>query len=566
LREAALQLCALDDTDSWQWSRLEAELTRLAADATIDGCPVDRPVVPRQMAALLAARLGGRPGRPRFGSGAITLSSLTAQRGVPHRVVCLLGFDAELGGGAVSADDFTAILPCVGDRDARSEGRAQLLDAVLSAGEHLIICSTGRDLRTNAEVPPAVALAEFADLIDASALAPLSGPGVSATRASDAIAVAHPRQAWSERNFIAGELGVDGPWGFDAAARTAAIHRRVQTDAAPLLPAPLPLDRADECDLAGLHLALTEPARRLLSVRLGVAVAAEATEPDDAIALSLDGLEHWQLADALLTIRLTTPPEQVDDEIERWVAIERARGALPPVGFGAQAVDSARSRADGIATTRNEVLATEAVATTPTTVPVEYVLADGRPVRGEITGVHGHLVVTAAVSTLAPKHRLAAWLRLALLTCAAPEVAWQALLVGTTGTGDNRKPRAERFALRAPADAAEVLDTVVDLFDRSGADLIAFFPATSEALQRGDRSAALKAWRPDSDQARGESDDRWVQFAFGVLDLDDLLRQPPRADESGEPWGEGSSRVERWAERVWGAYHRTTVLIGADDA
>ncbi len=565
LRDAALQLCALDDTDSWQWSRLEAELTRLAADATIDGCPVDRPVAPQQMAALLAARLGGRPGRPRFGSGAITLSSLTAQRGVPHRVVCLLGFDSELGGAAASADDLMAALPCIGDRDARNEGRAQLLDAVLSAGEHLIICSTGRDLRTNAEVPPTVALAEFADLVDASVLPPPSGPGASARRASDAIAVTHPRQAWSERNFIVGELGADGPWGFDAAARTAAISRRTQTDPAPLLPQPLPPDRSTDCDLAGLHLALTEPVRRLLSVRLGVEVADEAAEPDDAIALSLDGLEHWHLADALLAIRLDTPPEQVDDAIAASIDVERARGALPPFGFGAQAVASARTRAEGIATMRNEVLAAEAVDDAPTTRAVEVALADGRRVLGEVAGIHGHLVVTATVSTLAPKHRLAAWLRLALLTCTAPDIAWQALLVGTSGSGDTRTTVVERLALRSPADATEVLDTVVDLFDRSAADLITFFPATSEALQRRDRAGALAAWRPDTDYARGDADDRWVQFAFGPIDLDDLLRQPPRADETGESWGEGSSRAERWADRVWGTYWRTTTPIGGGD-
>ncbi len=565
LRDAALQLCALDDLDSWQWSRLESELTRLAADATIDGYPVDRPVPPQQMAALLAARLGGRPGRPRFGSGAITLSSLTAQRGVPHRVVCLLGFDTELGGGAASADDLMAAQPCLGDRDARSEGRAQLLDAVLSAGEHLVICSTGRDLRTNADVPPTVALAEFADLVDASVVPPLTGPASSARRASDAIAVAHPRQAWSERNFIAGELGIDGPWGFDAAARTAAISRRAQADPAPLLPHPLPPDRSGECDLAGLHLALTEPVRRLLSVRLGVAVADEATEPDDAIALSLDGLEHWHLADALLSIRLDTPPEHVDETIERWIDVEQARGALPPFGFGAQAIASARNRADGIAAMRNEVLAAEQVPTTPTTRAVEYALADGRLVMGEVSGVHGHLVVTATVSALSPKHRLAAWLRLALLTGTAPDIAWQALLVGTKGTGDNREPVVERLALRSPADAVEVLHTVVDLFDRSGADLIPFFPATSEALHRRDRSAALSAWRPDTDHARGDADDRWVQFAFGPLDLDDLLRLPPRADEAGPTWGDEPSRAHRWADRVWSTYQRTTTLIGVDD-
>jgi hypothetical protein len=56
-----------------------------------------------------------------------------------------------------------------------------------------------------------------------------------------------------------------------------------------------------------------------------------------------------------------------------------------------------------------------------------------------------------------------------------------------------------------------------------------------------------------------------VQFVFGDIDLDDLLALPPRPDETGDEWGSGGSRVERWAERVWGTFARTARAVGESD-
>jgi exodeoxyribonuclease V gamma subunit len=564
LRAAALQLCALDDADSWHWQRLETELTQLAADATAGGVPSHRSVPPEQMAMLLAERLAGRSGRPRFGSGAITLSSLTAQRGVPHRVVCLVGLDADAGGSAAAADDLTATSPVVGDRDARSETRAQLLDALLAAGDHLVICSNGRDLRTNVEVPPTVALAEFADLIDASVVPPLDGPRAEATRASDAIALEHPRQAWSERNFQAGALGVDGPWGFDSVACQAALQRRQQTAVPGFLPEPLPVAAADDLTTGSLYTALTAPVRQFLSRRLGMGLDDDAAEPDDLVPLAADSLDVWKLADALLAVRLgldSDEAEVVDAAVEQWAEVERAGGALPPFTFGDHALNRARTRADLVAVARNTVLDAEGVPHVPTTQLVDITLPDGRRLHGEVSGVHGHVVVAASVSRLAPKHRIAAWLHLAVLGAAYPDQPWQALVVGTAGTSDKPAVATERWQLLSAEHAAEALACIVHLADCAGIDIVPAFPATTEALHRGDRKAATAAWGDGGMYSRGERDDRWVQFVFGDIDLDDLLALAPRPDETGDDWGSRGSRVERWADRVWGTFARTVSAV-----
>jgi exodeoxyribonuclease V gamma subunit len=175
------------------------------------------------------------------------------------------------------------------------------------------------------------------------------------------------------------------------------------------------------------------------------------------------------------------------------------------------------------------------------------------------------LIVAASVSKLAPKHRIAAWLYLAVLGTAFPDHPWQALVVGTAGKPDKPAVAVERWQLQSAEHAAEALACIVHLADCAGIDIVPAFPATTEALYRGDRKAANDAWGDGGLYSRGERDDRWVQFVFGAIDLDDLLALAPRPDETGDDWGSRGSRVERWADRVWGTFARTVRAVGESD-
>ena len=98
---ALADLCAVPDTEAWQWRAVERVLEEVRAEATVEGVPRTAVIDPGDLSALVRARLAGGAGRPRFGTGAVTVSSLTAQRGVPHRVVCLLGLDDDAGSGSL---------------------------------------------------------------------------------------------------------------------------------------------------------------------------------------------------------------------------------------------------------------------------------------------------------------------------------------------------------------------------------------------------------------------------------------------------------------------------------
>ena len=103
---------------------------------------------PSPSAATTSARswpIASRAGRRRanFCTGHLTVCTLVPMRSIPHRVVCLLGLDDGSFPRHIErdGDDLTARHPRVGDRDARSEDRQLLLDALLAArrspGHHL---------------------------------------------------------------------------------------------------------------------------------------------------------------------------------------------------------------------------------------------------------------------------------------------------------------------------------------------------------------------------------------------------------------------------------------------
>ena len=537
-------LCEVPDPDAWMWRSVERTLETFRLEAAIDDAPRTHVVEPAELAELFRIRLGASGGgRPRFGTGAVTVSSLTALRGVPFAVVCLLGLDDEVGASSsTSAEDLIAAQPCVGDRDPRSEHRAQLLDAVLAAGDRLVLLSSGHDVRTNAELAPVVALADLVDVIDATAR---TGTDVSA---SEAIAIEHPRQAWSVRAFLPGALGVEQSWSFDRAALEAA--RRIEAHEAardigdePLPPAPVEIvDGVRIIELAALERALSDPAELLLRDRLGISLPSEERTATDHIPFTIENLDQWRIGDELLQIELPLVGDARTSADARWAQTVRRRGDVAPFEGGDPAIAKARQSAAAALSGLATGLGTEAPEFRSEPIDVVITDADGRPVRivGSIGQVHGDTVVTVRTSRIKGKHELVAWLHLAVLTTQQPQRQWSALLVG------HARPHQ-----RLRDGGAEVaLATAIDLHDRALRDLVPFLPDTSLALLTDPKAAKV--------YAKELKYDRWASFLLPA-ELADLRSLPVRPDEHGDEWGADpdADRPTRWAHRVWGAQRST---------
>jgi exodeoxyribonuclease V gamma subunit len=561
LGRIAHELFEVSDDDAWHWDVVHRALDDLASDAQAACWPPDEVVPADELARLLAARFQGLPGPARFGTGAVTLSSLVALRGVPHPVVCLLGLDADLLGAAVpAADDLMALDPHVGDRDAGRELRATLLDALLATGDRLVLVSTGRDLRTNTEIPPAVPIAELMDLVDATA-APVHGPDGRPRPAHHGLAVDHPRQSWSERNFLAGQLGRAVPFSHDAGALAAA---RVRHGAPEAPDDALLLDPEDlaEWNLDSLIGSVEQPARALLRDRLGVVLPDRAAVVPDLIPLSTDALGRWQLSDDLLHHRSALGDEWDSSRLAAWAEIRRRSGRLPPMGFGELPAEEAAELIDTLLGTVESLgLAPCFVAATRS---VDITVPFGeRTVRvaGEVTGVIDDTVVVVTPSKLSGKHLLGAWLRLAALTAGDPDRPWAAVVVARDP--DKNTTTWRRLRVHDPGQALVALTTALDLAVRARRSVVPFTAATGWAWHLNGKAAARSAWK--GHQGSGDADDAWVVQALGRLDFEELLAVPPLDDETDPTWGESPSRFVRWSDRLWGTFTKTVALEPDDE-
>jgi exodeoxyribonuclease V gamma subunit len=523
--------------DTWQKAQASYELADIAAAAGPRASDTRLSIT--DVHALLTDRLAGRPTRANFRTGNLTMCSMVPMRSVPHRVVCLLGLDdgAFPRTTAVDGDDILGRDPCVGERDPRSEDRQLLLDAVLAAREHLVVLYTGADPRTNARRPPAVPLGEILDAVDAL------GQLADGSSVRDHVVIHHPLQPFDARNFTTGALGTDGPFSFDRHALRGAQRARSPRDGrGPLLPAPLEPVPLGDVALDDLIYFLEQPAKAFLRQRLGVTVAYDAGELDDALQVELDSLEQWALGDRLLKAALRGA------SVEACRQAEWRRGALPPAGLGRLQLDRV------LANVAPLVAASADLRSSDGTTADVVVDLDGRRVSGTVATIHGDVLLRVEYSRLGAKHRLRAWAQLLALTAAFPGTPWTAVTIGRNSRGGAL--RSTLGPIESAALAREQLGDLVDLRDRGLRQPLPMAVKTSEAYadkrNRGLSIAnavngAAFAW--DTGKYPGEQDDEAHQLLWGPSpSLAALRSETPWADELAV---DETSRFGVLARRLW---------------
>lgn len=510
LSQALEWLADVSESDTWQLAQARRELSA----ATEHAGALELHLA--DVRAMLSGRLTGRPTRANFRTGELTVCTMVPMRSVPHRVVCLLGLDDEVfpRGGGVDGDDLLARAPQIGERDRRTEDRQLLLDALMSAGERLMVFYSGADPVTGQHRPPAVPLGEVLDVLSAMT-------GIDLVRR-------HPLQPFDPSNFVAPPFSHDS--GALAGARASLGSRRSPM---PFLPGPLNGSTVTEVSLADLVAFVQHPVAAFLRQRLGVWVPEEQDEVTDALRVELDGLSKWDVGDRWLQQLLTGV------DIAQFRAAEWRRGTLPPGRLGIGVLAELEQAVQAIAE-----IARPAHQGRPAVLDVSLDLGD-RLLVGTLTGVYGSTLAATSYSRLAAKHRLPAWVR--LLTAAATRPGdWRAV---TTGKGWWPRQPTAQSVLTAPADPLTVLRELVGLREQGLCEPLPI--ATSATSIYADRrrcgssiDEALEGARKDFESRFGECTDRHLAYVQGgPATLEALLREP--GDER-EP-----SRFGVLARRLW---------------
>ena len=573
LTDTSAEMLAAPFDASWQLTRLQRIFTQIrqaADDAPRSPSPV--PITLADVERLLAVHLHAGGHRPDFFRGGIAVGSLGPLRGLPYRMVCVLGLDDRtLSNPPADGDDLLGAAPLLGDPDPRGESRQHLLQAVLSATEHLVVTHTGHSVVTNEPVPPCTAMSE---LLDAT-LAEYTP--AARTSARDALVTVHPRQGFDPRNFISGDV-VDGrPWGFDPVALLGAEVRTTHDPTAtppppaPFLSTPLPKGPDRVVDLADLRSVLENPVKAFLRNQLNVRIPDRPTGGGGSggsgpggggggseIRTELVGLDQWKVADRLLDALLR------DLTYEQWFAREEARGALPPGVLRAKALDGVRPRIEAMALAAR-VWGYE--PTPPTPEPIDLVLPSGYRLVGAVTvfpasETHPAGPVRVTTSKWKPTQMIASCLDLLALIAKDPTVEWHAVHIGQSTSTRRPPPPAIRQFLPPDADepldpaarhavAVAALDVAVTLHQQARTEPLPLFPTLSHALANAESKP--KNWR-DSYSGVGDADKPDVDAVFGLLTYTELLRLPTLPHD---PDGPGVNRAERFAHLLWGTLQQT---------
>ncbi len=295
-------------------------------------------LAPEVVRAWLGDLLENRNERGRLYSGGITFCAMKPLRGVPFRVVAMLGMQESAFPRRTPRNEFDRMRQQWrhGDPDPVHEDRYLFLEALLAARDHLVISYTGRDASTNEPLQPSVVVGELLDYLRRHYR-------IGGRPADEALTRIHPLHPFSAANFEPPAPGFDLRW--LALARAVADHR--PPSGRPGWPATAiePEERAPaaERQLSPAELArfLKDPVGRFARERLRVREARD-LELIEEEPLDTDGLASWQLCNLILQCRLQGEPA------DRARRLARARGMLPHGLPGERSFDAALEKAEAI--------------------------------------------------------------------------------------------------------------------------------------------------------------------------------------------------------------------------
>jgi exodeoxyribonuclease V gamma subunit len=513
LSRAVAEFFQLRFQDDWQIERVRAAIAELVVEAELSGAgSVEFSV--REIAQVLEERLTASAARPRFFDGALTFTSLRPLRWVPHRMICILGLDEDaMERRTVNGDDLLAANPDLGDPDRRADQRQSLLEVVLCAGDRLVITRTGRDTRSNSEVPHSIAMAELfteiESIVDAEDFERL------------VIERFHPRHGFATSNFATAR-----PFSFDPRALAAARAKAGRVEGADA-PAPIERLRSETIELADLRRVLVNAPKLFFQDRLLASFPGVGEGVNDNLPVENDALLSWTILTECInrTLRHT--------DVTSFVEVVGARGSLPSGRAGTDEVVALVALAgDMVERLRSLGIGEQ---TEPWALDVSF--DPTRRIIGELDGVYprhaiGPIRITASKED--DRQILQLWLDLCALTAVHPETPWRALVVSPKRTAKSNvkvselRMRGETSTQRMTL-ATEVLARLADLHHRALREPL---PILAKVGVGGTvQTPYLTRW----DDLFGMQNDPYVLAAYGKLSDAELLDIGADPADPGDP-------------------------------
>jgi exodeoxyribonuclease V gamma subunit len=495
--QAALDaLCAVARTEQPQLAAALRVLNGVGTAAAGSSSPVPF----GEFRTVLAPLLSGEPGPVSLRSGRITATSLVPLRGVPYRVVCLVGLDdGALSSGDGDGDDLLRQFPLVGDPDPRAEQRQALLETLLAAQDRVIITCTGRDPRTNAEVPYITPLAELVDLVSA------------VTGSAEQVIVEHPRHAMDARNF-----DPRSPFGHVEAHAKAARLLAATVVEREVAEQPVAPERQRILTLGDLAEFINNPLDVYVRRTLEIDAFEGNAEPGAVIELGADRREISEAAAPLLARVRAAPLDDmlVDREGPAWRDAVRGTGVLPPGAYGEAMLDTGLALVEHL---RVQCTGKGITFAATRSEDVVLTLANGRTIVGIVSGIvdppeGNYTLVRVFTDQNSERRGEQQALELWLWAIHTADTSVTSFWIGMHKTN---KSIHQSFARTCAVPEAATIDTLladlttlIELYDEAAAHPRPMFGATAENLgepakaQAAFSSALYNGLKPYSSEHR----------------------------------------------------------------
>jgi exodeoxyribonuclease V gamma subunit len=477
-------------------------LDDLRQQQTISGFnqPVPLPVVLERILPRLSEN---RPGKA-FLRGAVTFCGLNPMRGIPFRVMCLLGMqDRSFPRSPVPPSfDLMAQQPQPGDESRREDDRYLFLESLLAARDRFYLSYVGQSVRDNTPRPPSVVISELLDFIGSRFRlegAPEDLPGAEPRIIRDLLVTIHRLHAFSPSYFRQVETADPRLFGYSPAlARVGQFlaDPASRSLAETFLAQPL-TDIGEEwktASLRNLQWFFRNPSRFFVEKRLEFRLPEDKELLQEEEPFSLDGLEAFQCKQEILESLFTQRSRS------SLIAAWKGSGQLPPGPTGALVANGVFAAVDPLFR-RVQARIGEALIVRE---PLELKIA-GFTLEGQLSFFSGVGLVHYRAAKVDPKKKAEAnlklWIEHLFFQLTGSVGPKQSYLVGEDGTwGFSEVPEAEAY-----------LRELLELHLRGLSAPLPFFPKTSFMYAIGQAKGAETAQELASETWEGDEDDEFKQ-------------------------------------------------------
>lgn len=337
-----------NDGGNWDWELQAIHQCLETWQLQANDCSLELDIA--VVISVLEEALSTESGRFGHRSGALTISALEPMRAIPHRVIVLMGLDASSFPRHQERAGFhlLELQRRLGDPSSTDQDRYVLLEALLSARQHLLISWSSRDERQGEKLPPCPPVQQWlsllAEQLDAEQMDfllihppanPLDIANFMVTPQTDAISC--------DRRLLDARRNLDALMGDDQPHRNLGlalplVWQHPTTDAA------LPINSEA---IEALKRWLQAPQKEWLK-RQGIDAGEWCDPVNDLSPLSLPELDCHQLISQRLSEQLDllrNNPEARWDVQEKgdWIARSCGQGLMPP-GAAAELDDNRLER------------------------------------------------------------------------------------------------------------------------------------------------------------------------------------------------------------------------------